>query len=74
KAKIDERRAALSKDGGNVIVLNAGDEFQGSLFYTTYKGDDTAEFMNGIGYDVMALGNHEFDDGVDTLAKFLGKV
>ncbi|MBR7518710.1 hypothetical protein KC217_23890, partial [Mycobacterium tuberculosis] len=37
KAKIDERRAALSKDGGNVIVLNAGDEFQGSLFYTTYK-------------------------------------
>lgn len=74
KTKIDERRAALSKDGGNVIVLNAGDEFQGSLFYTTYKGDDTAEFMNGIGYDVMALGNHEFDDGVDTLAKFLGKV
>jgi 5'-nucleotidase/UDP-sugar diphosphatase len=74
KAKIDERRAALSKDGGNVIVLNAGDEFQGSLFYTTYKGDDTAEFMNGIGYDVMALGNHEFDDGVDTLAKFLDKV
>lgn len=74
KAKIDERRAALSRDGGNVIVLNAGDEFQGSLFYTTYKGDDTAEFMNGIGYDVMALGNHEFDDGVDTLAKFLGKV
>ena len=55
-------------------MLNAGDEFQGSLFYTTYKGDDTAEFMNGIGYDVMALGNHEFDDGVDTLAKFLGKV
>lgn len=74
KAKIDERRAALSKDGGNVIVLNAGDEFQGSLFYTSYKGDDTAEFMNGIDYDVMALGNHEFDDGVDTLAKFLGKV
>lgn len=74
KAKIDERRTALAKDGGNVIVLNAGDEFQGSLFYTTYKGDDTAEFMNGIGYDVMALGNHEFDDGVDSLAKFLGKV
>lgn len=74
KTKVDERRAALSRDGGNVILLNAGDEFQGSLFYTTYKGDDTAEFMNGIGYDVMALGNHEFDDGVDTLAKFLGKV
>ena len=74
KAKIDERRAALSKDGGNVIVLDAGDEFQGSLFYTTYKGDDTAEFMNSIGFDVMALGNHEFDDTPVTLAKFLDKV
>ncbi|CAN7310961.1 5'-nucleotidase C-terminal domain-containing protein [Phyllobacterium sp. LjRoot231] len=74
KAKIDERRAALSKDGGNVIVLDAGDEFQGSLFYTTYKGDDTAEFMNGIGFDVMAFGNHEFDDTPVTLAKFLDKI
>jgi 5'-nucleotidase/UDP-sugar diphosphatase len=74
KAKIDERRAALSKDGGNVIVLDAGDEFQGSLFYTTYKGDDTAEFMNQMGFDAMALGNHEFDDTPVTLGKFLDKV
>ncbi len=74
KTKIDERRAALSKDGGNVIVLDAGDEFQGSLFYTTYKGDDTAEFMNQMGFDAMALGNHEFDDTPVTLAKFLDKV
>lgn len=74
KAKIDERRAALLKDGGNVIVLDAGDEFQGSLFYTTYKGDDTAEFMNQMGFDAMALGNHEFDDTPVTLAKFLDKV
>ncbi|EJN04588.1 bifunctional metallophosphatase/5'-nucleotidase [Phyllobacterium sp. YR531] len=74
KAKIDERRAALSKDGGNVIVLDAGDEFQGSLFYTTYKGDDTAEFVNAIGFDAMALGNHEFDGGPEVLGKFLDKV
>ncbi|MEK1886302.1 MAG: 5'-nucleotidase C-terminal domain-containing protein [Phyllobacterium sp.] len=74
KAKIDERRADLSKDGGNVIVLDAGDEFQGSLFYTTYKGDDTAEFMNQMGFDAMALGNHEFDDTPVTLGKFLDKV
>lgn len=74
KAKIDERRAALSSDGGNVIVLDAGDEFQGSLFYTTYKGDDTAEFMNAIGFDAMALGNHEFDGGPETLGRFLDKI
>ncbi|MCO4315606.1 5'-nucleotidase C-terminal domain-containing protein [Phyllobacterium sp. 21LDTY02-6] len=74
KAKIDERRAALSQNGGNVIVLDAGDEFQGSLFYTTYKGEDTAEFMNAIGFDAMALGNHEFDGGPETLGNFLDRI
>ena len=38
KTKIDERRDALSGEGANVLVLDAGDQFQGSLFYTTYKG------------------------------------
>lgn len=74
KTKIDERRAAYTKDGGNVLVLDAGDQFQGSLFFTTYKGDDSAEFMNAIGFDAMAIGNHEFDDGPEGLARFLDKI
>lgn len=61
--KIRELRDALKADGQNVIVLDAGDQYQGSLFYTTYKGKDTVEFMNAIGFDAMAVGNHEFDDG-----------
>ncbi|MBD3785934.1 MAG: 5'-nucleotidase C-terminal domain-containing protein [Sphingomonadales bacterium] len=71
-AKVAEMRKEL--DGQNVILLDAGDQFQGSLFYTTYKGKDTAEFMNAIGYDAMAVGNHEFDDGPEALAEFLGAV
>ncbi|WP_445810660.1 bifunctional metallophosphatase/5'-nucleotidase [Yoonia sp.] len=55
--------------GQNVIVVDAGDQYQGSLMYTTYKGDVEAEFMNVIGYDVMAVGNHEFDDGDAGLRK-----
>ncbi|ART99857.1 bifunctional metallophosphatase/5'-nucleotidase [Yoonia vestfoldensis] len=55
--------------GQNVIVVDAGDQYQGSLMYTTYKGDVEAEFMNVIGYDVMAVGNHEFDDGDEGLRK-----
>ncbi|WP_026352571.1 bifunctional metallophosphatase/5'-nucleotidase [Yoonia vestfoldensis] len=55
--------------GENVIVVDAGDQYQGSLMYTTYKGEVEAEFMNIIGYDVMAVGNHEFDDGDDGLRK-----
>lgn len=71
KTKIDERRSELTGAGANVLVLDAGDQFQGSLFYTTYKGKDTAEFMNGIGFDAMAVGNHEFDDGPEKLAEFI---
>ena len=69
KAAIDARRAALKDQ--NVLVLDAGDQFQGSLFYTTYKSAPIAEFMNGIGFDAMAIGNHEFDDGPQELLKFI---
>lgn len=69
KAAIDARRAELT--GKNVLTLDAGDQFQGSLFYTTYKSAPIAEFMNGIGFDAMAIGNHEFDDGPEELAKFI---
>ncbi|MEM6409226.1 MAG: 5'-nucleotidase C-terminal domain-containing protein [Pseudomonadota bacterium] len=65
--KIAELRAELA--GENVIVLDAGDQYQGSLMYTTYKGDVEIEFMNQIVFDAMAVGNHEFDDGDEGLAK-----
>jgi len=73
KSKLDERRAALDGEGRNVLVVDAGDQFQGSLFYTTYKGDAAVEFLNGMDIDVMAVGNHEFDDGPEALANFIGK-
>lgn len=72
--KINERRDALTAEGQNVIVLDAGDQFSGSLFYSTYKGEDTAEFMNAVGFDAMAVGNHEFDDGPPVLAEFIDAV
>lgn len=58
-------------EGGNVIVVDAGDQFQGSLYYSTYKGSHLAELMNMVDYDAMAVGNHEFDDGPDVLANFI---
>ncbi|WP_411033451.1 5'-nucleotidase C-terminal domain-containing protein [Shinella sp. BYT-45] len=74
KAAIDAARKKLTDANANVLVLDAGDQFQGSLFYTTYKSEAVAEFMNGIGFDAMAVGNHEFDDGPQELAKFLDQV
>ena len=67
-SKINELRDRITAEGGHVIVLDAGDQYQGSLFYTTYKGTEVVEFMNAIGYDAMAVGNHEFDDGPEGLA------
>ena len=58
----------------NVILLNGGDNFQGSLFYTTYKGKAEAEFLNQMKFDAMTVGNHEFDDGEDALAPFLEEI
>ncbi|MDB6181519.1 bifunctional metallophosphatase/5'-nucleotidase [Paracoccus fistulariae] len=73
-AKVKELRDQITADGGNVLVLDAGDQYQGSLFYTTYKGKDVAEYMNAIGYDAMALGNHEFDDGPEGLLNLVDGV
>lgn len=60
--------------GENLLVLDAGDQYQGSLMYTTYKGDVEAEMMEMIGFDAMAVGNHEFDDGDEGLAKLADAV
>lgn len=72
KSAIDDKRK--ERDGANFLVLDAGDQFQGSLYYSTLKSAPVAEFMNGIGFDAMAIGNHEFDDGPAELDKLIGAV
>lgn len=71
KTEIDARKKAATDAGENVVLLSAGDNFQGSLFYTQYKSQIVADFMNDMGFDVVATGNHEFDDGPEEYAKFL---
>jgi len=58
----------------NVLLLDAGDQFQGSLFFTYFKGEVTSYFMNQMKYDAMALGNHEFDVGSQLLAAFIDEI
>ena len=69
KTAFEQRRSALS--GKNVLSLNAGDNFQGSLFYSTLKGKAELDMMNVIGFDAMTVGNHEFDDGETAILPFL---
>jgi 5'-nucleotidase len=68
---INSSRDEIEAGGGNVIVLEAGDVFQGSLFFTAYQGQVEAEMLNRIGIDAMVYGNHEFDLGPEALAKFI---
>ncbi|MEW5724832.1 MAG: 5'-nucleotidase C-terminal domain-containing protein [Thermodesulfobacteriota bacterium] len=58
----------------NVLLLHAGDAFQGTLYFTLYQGQAEAELMNLMGFTAMVLGNHEFDQGPETLARFVAAV
>ena len=58
----------------NSILVDGGDQFQGTLFYTYYKGKLAAEMMNKMGYTAMTVGNHEFDDGPEVLRGFVDAV
>ena len=58
----------------DALLFSGGDQFQGSLFYTFYKGKVAAEIMNTMKYDGMTVGNHEFDDGPEVLRGFIQDV
>ncbi len=55
----------------NVLLLDSGDVFTGTLYFTLAKGQADLWFMQYLGYDVMGLGNHEFDKGPETLSDFV---
>ena len=63
------RRAKAEKD--NVIALDAGDQFQGTLFFSINKWPMIADMDKSMPWDAMTLGNHEYDQGCLELAKYL---
>ncbi|KAI1099329.1 Metallo-dependent phosphatase [Jackrogersella minutella] len=67
KSVIDDTRP----EHPDSLLLNVGDEFQGTLFYTFYGGEKIAETLNELDFDAMTLGNHEFDGGDEQLGDFL---
>ena len=69
------RRATLvkrvRKENPNTLLIDAGDVCQGTPYFNFYKGEVEYKTMSRIGYDVGTLGNHEFDNGVESLAAAL---
>lgn len=56
-----------------MLLVDAGDQFQGSLSYTAWHGEVELAVMHALGTEAMAVGNHEFDNGPETLGAFVRK-
>lgn len=64
---------SIRKANPNVLLVDAGDIVQGTLYFHLYKGAVEQQVLNELGYDVQILGNHEFDNGTESLARMLSK-
>ena len=62
-AYVDSVRTADGKK--NVLLLHAGDFSQGTSYFTLLNGDIEISLINALKYDVVTLGNHEFDNGIE---------
>ncbi|CAK1590242.1 unnamed protein product [Parnassius mnemosyne] len=63
--------SSLKCQNPQALLLNAGDSFQGTYWYTLLKWKVTQEFMNLLPHDAHAIGNHDFDDGPEGLAPYI---
>lgn len=71
-AYVDSVRTA--EGAANVMLLHAGDFSQGTSYFTELSGDIEIDVINAMGYDAVCLGNHEFDNGINELARRLGNI
>jgi 5'-nucleotidase len=57
----------------HVLLLDAGDIFQGTPYFNIYKGEPEIKAMTAMGYDACTIGNHDFDAGMENLVTQLGR-
>jgi len=57
------------KEHKNVLLFDCGDISQGTPYYNMFQGEVEVRLMNEMGYDAMTIGNHEFDFGLDNMAR-----
>lgn len=70
---IDRIRAENKTNQEPLLLLDAGDIFQGTLYFNQYLGQADLDFYNALAYDAGTIGNHEFDRGQQVLADFIAK-
>lgn len=67
KVLIDSVRSA----NDNVLLVDAGDRVQGTLYFNLYGGKVECDFTNELGYDFVTIGNHELDNGIESLSSMV---
>lgn len=77
-ARIANRAGQLKRQAAaearDFLFLHAGDCFQGTLYFSLFKGKANADLLNALNVDAMALGNHELDMGNEPVADFLSRI
>ena len=58
----------IRQEEENILLLDAGDIFQGTPYFNLFAGELELRLMSDIGYDAVTIGNHDFDNGIDGLA------
>ena len=71
-AYLDSLRTAVGPE--NLLLLHAGDFSQGTTYFSELGGDLEVQSLNAMGYDVVTLGNHEFDNGLEDLGRRLSSL
>ena len=70
KGGVAQRASIINKirnEERNVLLLDAGDIFQGTPYFNQYGGELELKLMSAMGYDASTIGNHDFDNGMDGL-------
>jgi 5'-nucleotidase len=74
KTRVDQLKAQAKSTGREFLFLHAGDCFQGTLYFSLFKGIADADMLNRLEIDAMVLGNHELDLGNHIVADFAQRI
>ena len=58
----------------NVLAVHAGDAVQGTVFFSMFRGDVEYAAIDSLGYNIIIMGNHEFDNGIEDIAKYYSRI
>ena len=65
---------SVRRADANVLAVHAGDAVQGTVFFSMFRGDVEYAALDSLGYDIIIMGNHEFDNGIGDIAKYYGNM